>query len=111
MNNGCFGLNGSIGSASLFTPVVLDASPNRSVGTTAIPHFARNDKARLIATLALIVLAACSKGRGEETDAAATPVVAVRMATVSEQPFTETVSAIATVTGRPGHFASLGAPT
>jgi RND family efflux transporter MFP subunit len=72
---------------------------------------ARNDILRLIATLALIALAACSKGSGEGTDSEATPVVAVRMATVSEQPFTETVSAIGAVTGRPGHFASLGAPT
>jgi RND family efflux transporter MFP subunit len=33
------------------------------------------------------------------------------MATVREQPFTETISAIGKVTGRPGHVASLGAPT
>jgi membrane fusion protein (multidrug efflux system) len=60
--------------------------------------------------MTLLVLAGCSAG-GEESDAEATPVVAVRTAVVSEQPFTETVGAIGTVTARPGHVASLGAPT
>jgi RND family efflux transporter MFP subunit len=55
-------------------------------------------------------LAACTAG-GEHAESDATPVVAVRTAVVSEQPFTETVGAIGTVTGRPGHVASLGAPT
>src|SRR3954468_8468999 len=73
-------------------------------------HPARNDKALTVA-LAMLLLAACSKGSSEEAEPEAKPVVAVRMATVSEQPFTETVSAIGAVTGRPGHFASLGAPT
>jgi len=58
---------------------------------------------------ALSLLAGCSGG--DEAEPEATPVVAVRTAIVSEQPFTETIGAIGTVTGRPGHVASLGAPT
>jgi len=58
----------------------------------------------------VVVLSACAGG-GDEAESEATPVVAVRTAVVSEQPFTETVGAIGTVTGRPGHVASLGAPT
>ena len=50
-------------------------------------------------------------GGGEESESEPTPVVAVRTAVVQEQPFTETIGAIGTVTGRPGHVASLGAPT
>jgi RND family efflux transporter MFP subunit len=60
--------------------------------------------------MTLLALMGCS-ARGEEGEAEATPVVAVRTAVVSEQPFTETVGAIGTVTARPGHLASLGAPT
>jgi RND family efflux transporter MFP subunit len=63
---------------------------------------------RGIAVAAL--LAACT-GSGDEAESEETPVVAVRTAVVSEQPFTETIGAIGTVTGRPGHVASLGAPT
>jgi RND family efflux transporter MFP subunit len=55
-------------------------------------------------------VAACSGG-GDESESDPAPVVAVRTAIVSEQPFTETIGAIGTVTGRPGHVASLGAPT
>ena len=60
--------------------------------------------------VAAVIVAACG-GAGDAAESEATPVVAVRMATVTEQPFTETISAIGTVTGRPGHMASLGAPT
>jgi len=66
--------------------------------------------ALMVPTLTLLALAGCSAG-GEESEAEATPVVAVRTAVVSEQPFTETVGAIGAVTARPGHVASLGAPT
>jgi cobalt-zinc-cadmium efflux system membrane fusion protein len=62
------------------------------------------------AALAAIATAGCSGSSGDTAEEAATPVVAVRMATVTEQPFTETVSAIGGVTGRPGHVAALGAP-
>jgi len=58
----------------------------------------------------IVALAACS-GNTEETESEASPVVAVRTAVVTEQPFTETIGTIGTVTARPGHVASLGAPT
>jgi RND family efflux transporter MFP subunit len=58
----------------------------------------------------VVALSACSGG-GDDAESEATPVAAVRTAVVSEQLFTETVGAIGTVTGRPGHVASLGAPT
>ena len=58
----------------------------------------------------LVVLAACGGG-GDESDSEPTPVVAVRTAVVEPQPFTEVINAIGVVTGRPGHVASLGAPT
>lgn len=60
--------------------------------------------------VAALGAAACGGG-GDAAESQPTPVVAVRMATVSEQPFTETISSIGKVTGRPGHVASLGAPT
>jgi RND family efflux transporter MFP subunit len=55
--------------------------------------------------------AACSGGGGDESESEPTPVVAVQTAIVQVRPFTETLGAIGTVTGRPGHVASLGAPT
>ena len=57
-----------------------------------------------------MLVASCS-GSGDESESEPTPVVAVRTAIVSRQPFTETVGAIGSVAGRPGHVASLGAPT
>ena len=59
---------------------------------------------------AALLLAACGGGAGDDAAAEAKPVVAVRTAVVDVQPFTETIGAIGTVTGRPGHVASLGAP-
>jgi len=65
------------------------------------------------ASCLLVALAAgaCRRGGGDDGEAEAKPVVAVRTAVVSEQPFTETIGAIGTVTERPGHVAELGAPT
>jgi len=60
---------------------------------------------------ALAALGVACRGGGDEAESEAKPLVAVRTAVVTEQPFTETISAIGTVTGRPGHVASLGAPT
>jgi RND family efflux transporter MFP subunit len=64
-----------------------------------------------VAPLLLAALTLGCGGGGEESESEPTPVVAVRTAVVQEQPFTETIGAIGTVTGRPGHVASLGAPT
>jgi RND family efflux transporter MFP subunit len=58
----------------------------------------------------VLLLAASCSGRGDESEAEPAPVVNVRTAVVSEQPFTESVGAIGTVQVRPGHVASLGAP-
>ena len=62
-------------------------------------------------TLAALALAACARG---DEDAAAEeavpPVVGARTAVVTAQPFTETVDAIGTVTGRPGRSATLASP-
>ncbi|HUQ79887.1 MAG TPA: efflux RND transporter periplasmic adaptor subunit [Gemmatimonadaceae bacterium] len=66
---------------------------------------------RGVTALAVLSLLTACKGAAEESEAEAKPEVAVRTAVVGEQPFTETVGAIGTVTGRPGHVASLGAPT
>ena len=64
-----------------------------------------------VLTCALAVLAAgCSSG-GDESESEPSPVVAVQTAIVEARPFTESVGAIGNVTGRPGHVASLGAPT
>jgi membrane fusion protein (multidrug efflux system) len=61
---------------------------------------------------ALAVLgAACSSGGGGDEQSQPTPVVAVQTAIVQAHPFTETLGTIGTVVGRPGHVASLGAPT
>lgn len=62
-------------------------------------------------TCALAALAAGCGAGGDESESQPTPVVAVQTAVVSAQPFTETIGAIGIVAGRPGHVASLGAPT
>ena len=62
-----------------------------------------------VVNLVLLLVAAC-RGGGDESESEPAPVINVRMAVVSEQPFTESVSAIGTVQARPGHVASLGAP-
>jgi RND family efflux transporter MFP subunit len=72
-----------------------------------IAHASRRLPICALAALA----AACSGGGGDESESEPTPVVAVQTAIVQAQPFTETLGAIGTVTGRPGHVASLGAPT
>jgi len=67
---------------------------------------------RRISICALAALgAACSGGGGGDEQSQPTPVVAVQTAIVQAQPFTETLGTIGTVVGRPGHVASLGAPT
>src|ERR1044072_8145704 len=55
-------------------------------------------------------LAAACRGGGDESESEPAPVVNVRTAVVSEQPFTESIGAIGTVQARPGQVASLGAP-
>ncbi len=65
----------------------------------------------IIAPCALAILATSCAGGGDDSASEAAPVVAVQTAVVEHQPFTETIGAIGTVTGRPGHIASLGAPT
>jgi RND family efflux transporter MFP subunit len=64
----------------------------------------------LVCTLAAVGAGCSTRGDESESDKA-TPVVAVQTGIVQAQPFTETISAIGTVAGRPGHVASLGAPT
>ena len=59
--------------------------------------------------LVLLLAAACTGG-GDESESDPAPIVNVRTAVVSEQPFTEAVSAIGTVQAQAGHVASLGAP-
>ena len=69
-------------------------------------------RARCIPICALAVLSAACGGDGEgDAESQATPVVAVQTTTVQAHPFTETLGTIGTVVGRPGHVASLGAPT
>ena len=58
----------------------------------------------------VLPLAAACTGGGDESEAEPAPVVNVRVAVVTRQPFTEAVGAIGTVQARPGHVASLGAP-
>lgn len=60
------------------------------------------------ALVALLALAACG-GEHEEEDAPPAAVQAT-VVTVAAAPFTETVDAIGTVAGRPGHTATLAAP-
>lgn len=57
--------------------------------------------------LLLLLAVACSKAAKNDP---APPTVAVRVARAEEQSFTETVSAIGVVAGRPGSVASLAAP-
>lgn len=57
----------------------------------------------------LIGIAACKGGEGEEKKDVE-PVVNAQTATAVQQSFTETVTAIGTVTPRPGHYAELAAP-
>ena len=68
-------------------------------------------RSRMLTWCSVVALVAACRGGGDEAESDAKPVVAVRTAVVSEQPFTETISAIGSVAGRPGHVASLGAPT
>jgi len=65
----------------------------------------------LLLVCVLATLGAGCGGGGDESESDPAPVVAVKTAIVEAQPFTETVGAIGTVAGRPGHVASLGAPT
>ncbi len=67
-------------------------------------------RARLLICTLAVLFAGCSGG-GDESESQPTPVVAVQTAVVEAQPFTETIGAIGNVVGRPGHVASLGAPT
>ena len=66
---------------------------------------------RRLLTCVVAALAAGCSGGGDESESEPTPVVAVQTAVVEAQPFTESVGAIGNVSGRPGHVASLGAPT
>jgi RND family efflux transporter MFP subunit len=63
-----------------------------------------------ICTLAALS-AACSGGGEGDAESQPTPVVAVQTTIVQAHPFIETLGTIGTVVGRPGHVASLGAPT
>lgn len=68
----------------------------------------RAHRALLLGTVTLL---ACGKEAAEEGEAhAAQAVVGARTVVVAAQPFTETISAIGTVTARAGHSASLAAP-
>ena len=66
----------------------------------------------LVRGAALAALLACGKGAkdAEGGDAEVSPVVGARIAVVTTQPFTETLSAIGNVAPRVGHVASLSAP-
>lgn len=70
----------------------------------------RHRRTLIVGVLAALAAGAC-RGGSDDAESEPKPVVAVRTAVVGEQPFTETIGAIGTVTGRPGHVASLGAPT
>ena len=59
--------------------------------------------------IVLLLVAAC-RGGGDDSESEPAPIVNVRIAVVSEQPFTDAVGAIGSVQARPGHVASLGAP-
>jgi len=72
---------------------------------------APSSRRRLLLVCALAALGAGCGGGSDESESEPTPVVAVQTAIVEAQPFTETIGAIGTVAGRPGHVASLGAPT
>ena len=69
-------------------------------------------RARRIPICTLAALSAACSGSGEgDAESQPTPVVAVQTTIVQAHPFTETLGTIGTVVGRPGHVASLGAPT
>ena len=59
-------------------------------------------------TAAVVAMVACSKAAQDTTPQA---VVGARTEIVKTQPFTETIGAIGVVSGRPGHMASLSAPS
>ena len=62
--------------------------------------------------LASLTLAGCAKETdGDEGAAGARVVTGARTALVAEQAFSETIEATAIVSGRPGHVATLGAPS
>jgi RND family efflux transporter MFP subunit len=63
---------------------------------------------RLLAITAGTLLCACHGDTDEESTAR--PTVSAATIVVTAQPFTETIDAIGTVTGRAGHVASLSAP-
>lgn len=71
---------------------------------------------RTLSTAALLLLASalpaagCSRDADDGERGAAAPVVGVRTAIATAQPFTETIGAIGTVEARTGHAAALGAP-
>ncbi|HKO15904.1 MAG TPA: efflux RND transporter periplasmic adaptor subunit [Gemmatimonadaceae bacterium] len=59
---------------------------------------------------ALLVLAACRHGGGEEGEGETPAVVGARTTIVRTQPFTESIGAIGSVAPRAGHVATLSAP-
>lgn len=61
-------------------------------------------------SVGLLCATSCSKKGTDAADEKAQPVVAAATAVVTEQPFTETISAIGTVQARAGHSAVLSAP-
>src|SRR6476659_4293698 len=71
---------------------------------------ALSSRGRLL-TFALAALSAGCSGGSDESESEPKPVVAVQTAVVEAQLFTESIGAIGSVAGRPGHVASLGAPT
>lgn len=71
---------------------------------------ALSSRGRLL-TFALAALSAGCSGGSDQSEAEPKPVVAVQTAVVEAQLFKESIGAIGSVAGRPGHVASLGAPT
>ena len=71
---------------------------------------ALSSRGRLL-TFAWAALSAGCRGGSDESESAPTSVVAVQTAVAEARPFTESIGAIGSVAGRPGHVASLGAPT
>ena len=68
--------------------------------------------ASCVVLLASLALAACAKDKDEgDAVAGARVVTGAKTAVVVEQPFSETFDATAVVSGRPGHMATLSAPS
>jgi len=85
----------------------MTTAPHAYTRTTVVTRFTA-----CAAAIAFSLVVGCRQGDADDAPPSdgSTPVVGVRTAIATRQPFRETIDVIGTVTARPGHVAELSAP-